>query len=785
MVTGSIFPSVSITLIRRLHMFGLLSLEVHSEHEIRTPSRKQHLALLALLASTGRRGMARETLVSYLWAEHAPQRARRNLAQTLHELRRGTATRDTVVADGDVLSLDSTVITAEVTDFRAAFDRADYDAVAKLYSGPFLQGFFLNDAPLFEEWADAQRLELDRQARHAMAQLAEMSARAGQLMDSVSWLRRAVACDPLDSALAERLVVRLIAAGDPAGALTHARVHNALLQQEFGSGISGKLKRIADRLLSGEDVSDLATDETVAPRVQQGSVSVPIDAAAPTARSLGSTNHERIDVTHAAAPPVPQTPAPVRPVWTSIAVLPFVNRAHNSEDDFLGDGITEQVISSLARLPGMRVAARTSAFAFKGRTIDVKEIGRQLGVSWLVEGTVRREKNYVRVTAALIRAEDGHHYWAKQYQLPQDDVFVIEERIARAVVGAWIETIPTTETRQLISDETERLVVAPTQQAKAYELHLLGKHFASSRTIEGIRDAKRCFEAAIACDPNFAAAHAASGETIVLLAVYGAIPPQEAMPAAVEAATRALRLDPALGEPRAILGRVAALYDLDLMRAAEHYQASFAVNPRLPMSHHWYALDCLMPAGRFDEAAAELRYAEKLDPLSPIIASTAGFPWYLRGLYATAVSVYEEALRVSPDFGMTHYFRAQAELGRGNVDAAMRELRDASKQLGASVEVRSTLAYAHAIGGNTAEARAILDELLALERGAYVSAVLVANVYVGLGELENAMMWLERAVDQRAVELIWLPTRPIYEPLRRSENFSALLKRAGIAALNA
>ncbi len=452
------------------------------------------------------------------------------------------------------------------------------------------------------------------------------------------------------------------------------------------------------------------------------------------------------------------TPAP--PTVNAIAVLAFASMSPDAADQHLGDGISEAVMHALGGIGGLRVVARTSAFAFKNTVADVGEIGRRLHVRRLVEGSVRRSGNRIRVTAKLIDTETALEMWSARFDRHVEDVFDVEDEIAAAVAAALAE---------LLSGPRVRGDTAPAPRSmetsfEAYEEYLKGRQAWSLRTESGLRRSIEHLERAIAIDAGFALAHAALADTLVTLGLYGMGAPSDVMPRARAAADRALAIQGDLAEALTARACVTATYDRDLDRADTEFRGAIAAGPQYSVARQWYAVNCLVPQGRFAEARTSLRWAAQLDPVSASIAvSSAAVEYYARR-YGAAIGAADVALGLSESFAMGYYFRGLALEQLGRLDDAASDLERASS-LSDSAEIEAAIGHLRAAAGDAGEAREALSRLEERAQLGYVSPTLLAQVEAGLGHDDAARALLEKARAERAPDFIWAGVRPVFDGL--------------------
>jgi TolB-like protein/Flp pilus assembly protein TadD len=463
----------------------------------------------------------------------------------------------------------------------------------------------------------------------------------------------------------------------------------------------------------------------------------------------------------------------------AVAVLPFTNLSGDPGTEYLSDGISEELMHALADIEGLRVVGRTSAFAFKGKREDVRDIGERLRADVIVDGSVRVEGERVRISAQLVNAADGYQLWSGRYQRAAGDTFAIEDEIASAIAGVL---------RQRLSGGDEGTIAlrpVPPPPARrdpvAHEAYLKGRYHWNKRTDEGIARSVLWFEQAIARSPSDAACHAALADAHLTLAIYGAAPAQSATAKAKAAAEQALALDPKSAEAHATLGSVDALSEWAWRRAEDHFLLALELEPRYPTAHQWYAMHVLAPLGRFHEARHALEHARELDPLSPAILTSLAVLSFFERQWDLALRELLEVLDLEPGFAAARYFLGQTHLWRGESAAAESELARAVSLSGRSVETIAGLAYAQALAGHRAEALAGLDELTHRRADAYVSPARIAQIHLGLGDRPQALVWLERAVDQQCTDAAWLGVHPMFDELRGEPRFLALLDRTGLS----
>jgi serine/threonine-protein kinase len=454
----------------------------------------------------------------------------------------------------------------------------------------------------------------------------------------------------------------------------------------------------------------------------------------------------------------------------SIAVLPFADMSPGKDQEYFCEGIAEELIDGLNKLEGLQVAARTSAFQFRGKAHDFREIGKQLQVQTVLEGSVRKAGNQIRITAQLVSLADGFHIWSDTFDRKMDDVFAIQDEISLAIVESL--------RIKLLGGEKERLVKRRTRDPEAHSLYLKGRYFWNRRYEVGLKKALEYFQRAIDKDPLYALPYVGVADSYNILAWYGFLLPKEAFPRAKEAAAKALALDNSLGEAHASLAYSLMAWDWDWDAAEREFQFAIERAPDYATAHHWYGL-LLTAVKRFPEAAAELRRAQELDPLSVIIGSVYGVMRYAARRYDDAIVALQRALELEPTFAFALSWLGLCQFEKGDRDGATAAIRRAAEL---APEMAFTLSFHGWIQGKTGQdkaARLTLEQLNRLSREHYVSPLNRAYVHIGLGELDRALDDLDEACSNREPVLIFAHIIPLFDGLRAEPRFAQLLKRIG------
>lgn len=750
-------------------------------------AQRHRLALLALLAATPG-GLSRDKVIAYLWPESPDDRARRLLSDSLYRIQKALG-EGAVQAAGEGLRLDPDAVPSDVAAFMKAREQGDWQRAVDAYAGPFLDGFHLANAAPFEDWAEGERRRFAQDHLDALEGLAEAHAEAGDRAAAVACWRRCAAQDPYNSHIAVRLMEAYEAAGNRAAALRHARIHEQLLEQEFGTPPAPEVLSLTARLRD-------ASSDSAAVAEREGR---PTDPPGPSPSPGPSEPTEPLGPIRQ-APGAPRRPLPRRRLWSavimvlvvgaglgwvirsttapaaagppSVAVLPFANLSDDDESLYFADGITEDILTDLSRLVGLRVVARSSVMRYRDATLPLDEIARELGVTHVLQGSVRRSDATVRIAVQLVDVEQEANIWAQSYDRPLEDIFAVQSDIARRVAGAL-------HTR-LTSGAAARLDRVPTDDVVAYNFYLRGRYFWHRRTQADLAEAAGFFNRAVERDSAYAQAWAGLADAYAVQAFYDYREPAEAYPEAKAAALRALALDEALAEAHASLGYVTLYYDWDAAAAEASFRRAVELDPSYSIGHQWYG-NQLIATGRFDEAVRAMGRAREVNPLSLIANGALGFALYYAGRDPEAVEQIDLALEMAPDWDIGHLWRGQALEAMGRTDEAIATLSRAVELSGGSGITVAALAHAYATAGATDDARTLLADLIEDRSGGqYRPSFEIAKVYVALGEHAEALRWLERAYDEHSHSMVFLEVDPQLAALRQDPSFLRLVERVGL-----
>ena len=477
----------------------------------------------------------------------------------------------------------------------------------------------------------------------------------------------------------------------------------------------------------------------------------------------------RVDLSGVTPAPAP---APAAAEKKSVAVLPFVNMSADRENEFLSDGITEDLITALSQVKDLRVPARTSSFAVKEKREDIRRIGEQLSVSTVLEGSVRKAGTKLRITAQLINVSDGFHLWSARFDREMNDVFAIQDEITRAIVAAL--------KLHLVGDDDAPLVRRQTRSAEAYELYLKGRFHWNQRGT-GLLKGLHYFELALLEDSNFALAHSGVADAYNLLGFYGYAPPADTSRKTRAAVDKALALDPELAEAQTSAAFIIGTRDFDFEGAERSYRSALELNPGYIPARLWFSTQ-LSAVGKHDEALAQARQAIELDPLAPLAHTIHGWNLLHARRLEEAAGALNRALELAPNFVLAHWLLGQAHGAADDFTKAVPALEKAMELAGGAAWVAAYLGHALAAAGRWDRALELLTNLQDAKKQPYVRAFGVAVVHAGLGDKDQALAWLRRALDERDVWLVWTRWNPAFKGLHDDPTFAHLLQQIGLPA---
>jgi TolB-like protein/Tfp pilus assembly protein PilF len=459
----------------------------------------------------------------------------------------------------------------------------------------------------------------------------------------------------------------------------------------------------------------------------------------------------------------------------SIAVLPFENASNEPNIEYLSEGISEALINSLSELPQLRVIARPTAFRYKRKDVDPRQVGRELGVAAVLTGKVRQMQNALNVQVDLVDAVTGAEIWGAGYDRNIADLVAVKQAIAQEVTAKL--------KLKLSSEEQRRLVTRDSTNAEAYQFYLRGRYFWNKRTSDGIKQAIEHFERSIEHDPNFALGYVGLADSYIGLTFYNFAAPHETMPKAKESAIKALALDNTLAEAHASLAHILVNYDWNWSEAEKEFKRSIELKPDYATGHEWYAIHYLTATGRLEEAVQEIKKALELEPASPVMNTFMGATLYYAGRYDEAIDQCRRTIQMDPNFAVAHWHLGLAYEQKQVFDAASEEFKGAISLSGGSPLMRAALGRAYAESQKKHEANEMLNELNELAKRQYVSAYEVATIYVALGNNEKAFQLLAKAYEEHSFHLVNLNVSPHFRPISSDRRFQDLLQRVGIPSV--
>lgn len=430
----------------------------------------------------------------------------------------------------------------------------------------------------------------------------------------------------------------------------------------------------------------------------------------------------------------------------SIAVLPFTHMSSDEDNEYFCDGLAEELINALSRIDELKVAARTSAFSFKGKNTGIAEIAQKLGVKTVLEGSVRRSGNRLRISVQLVNALDGFHVWSERYDRDMKDIFELQDEITLSVVEALKV--------RLIGRERSVVLKRYTDNAEAYELFLKGRYYHYKYTAEGWERAIEFFDKAAAIEPDYAPAYAAATSSWGLLWFFGLVSSERAIPPMRAATDRALKLDKDLAEAHLSSALVSFFHDWQWQKAEDDFKRAIGLDPRNAEAVSFYSM-FLAFEERPDEAIALSKRSLSIDPLSPLINMNAGWTYFTAGLLDEALTQAAKMIEIEPEFYGAYWLKGAISMVEGKYQAAIDELKK-GVALGGHQTVLADLGSAYGLAGRRAEAETVLAQLLEMRRTEHVSAICLARVYARTGENEKAIEWLEKAFEERNGEMLFL-----------------------------
>jgi serine/threonine-protein kinase len=746
---------------------------------------RRQLALLALLGGSRTGSLSRDKITALLWPESPSKSARSSLSDALHILTKALG-EDAVLHTGDGLLLNPEAVWCDVQVFSSSLKAGEWAEALSLYAGPFLDGFHLSGAEEFERWVDGERDWLEREARKAASALAREKEEAGELAAAVSWTRRAMALSPHDETALRELMRLLTAAGDRSAAVEAYEAFTRNLELDLELEPSAETVAMARNVREGE-VQQRGTPEGLGwMRLPEPPPPGPGQKRFPRA-SLHSWASGAPGATAAVAagaiivlasmgillfsdrggspePSLPPAHSAARTL-NSLAVLPLRNLSPDPDMEYFADGLTDQLMWALTRVPGLRRAASTSSFAFKDRPVGLDSIARALRVRYILEGSVRRQGESLRIAVALVDTRDDRELWSETYERGIGDVFAIQDEIARSVVDA----LPMDPVLLEGGWGLPEWSTTP----EAYDLFLRGREAQRRRTGSSLLQARGLFEAVLAIDSTYAPAWGAVAEVYVLLPGFTRVSPITTFTLLRQTAARALELDSLSVEALAALGYGTAWYGWNFPAGIEILERALNIDPEYVEALHWQG-ELLAHAGRLEEARERFELAMELDPVSAVVPTDYGQALQLFGLHEEAMEILERLLKEQPGFLLGEYFLFYPSLLTGRYERAEELIQSVARGMG--LEPNGMALAVRALDGRASreEALAALDAQPRSGPGVVMTAL--TALYAQLGDLDGAfdVLWAEPPMSQA---FVYLATHPVFAPLRGDPRYGPLVER--------
>ncbi len=791
-----------------LRVLGTVTLERQGGPRVSgRATQARQLALLAILALRPEDGWSRDQLAWLLWPDQDQERARHNVADALYVLRRQLGD-DAIRSEGDRVRLDPERIRTDVGLFQTHLEAGAFDLAVRGYGGPFLEGFHLQGSPdTFEEWVDAERRRLADRYRTALETLAEEADEQGDGQSAVARWKSLTALDPYSTRYTVGLMGALASEGDPAAAVREAQRHELLLEEEFGlptpPELSEALAAVREGRAAGRIVPPTPGQAARSPYTPAGSDGARGPLARPAVAAVllviaasllwlltsdwrtwrERSTTDRPDRAAAAAADPGRVLDP-----KTIAVLPFTDLSPGGDGDYFGAGFAEELLHRLARTEGFKVIASTSSFRLAERPVDVRAIGDSLGAGSLVEGSVRRAGDRVRLSARLVDARDGHQRWAAHYDVHFDirELLTVEEDIAQAIA----DTLGV-----LLAGPSGTVATAsPPSDLEAYSLYLLGRHHWRQRTPASFRRALELYDSALARDPTLPEAWSALGELYVLVLTSsnladltpGFLTREEAQLRGWAAVDRALELDPMAPQAQTALGQLLRTAG-DEAGAESAFRTAIALEPSYATAHQWLAF-LLGSRGEGAEALDELRTAWRLDPFSVSINGDLGRFLYYARRFDQAISQLDRTLELGP-YQQAERFAVLALSGAGRHAEATRRARALDSR---ELDPRLMLTLRGVVTASAGHEDAAREMLAELKRSLSPSEASdgfepfgtprgIGWIHSVLGEADSAFAWLDRVANWGAGHRLWLYNDPSLDVLRADPRFAELQSRVSPA----
>lgn len=730
---------------------------------------KRFAVLAYLLVEARGTPVMRDKVAALFWPELDQQRARQALRQSLHVIRKELGEDAIVGVGAEMLALGEGAASSDVAEFDAAVDAGRLTEAVALYRGQFLDGFYVPDAPEFDQWLGAVRSRLRDAVVRAVGRLAADAEAAGNADDAVRWLRRQLSLGGVDERPLRRLMAVLRAQGNAAAAVAAFDDYAAWMHREMEMEPSEETLTLA-----AEIRAEAASSGAPPQRVGESFVAAagaPASSASPRilprvafAATIGIAVVGAVFLATRNGTGEPGDAAP------SIAVLPFLDLSPAKDQQFLSDGLTEELITALSRVRGLRVTARTSSFAYRDVRTDVPRIARELRVATVLEGSVRRDGDKLRITVQLIDARTGFHLWSDNFDRSVPDIIAMEAEIADAITRALRV--------QLVGPTPQARLGAPTVAVAVHDAYLRGRFFWNQRNAGSIRTAIDLFREAIRIDSSYAAAYAGLAGALQLAPNFAVLAPEVAFPQAVEAAQRALALDPESAEAHASHGYIKLQWEHDWAAAERELARAIDLAPGYATAHQWMRL-AYLALGNLDSALASARRARDLDPVSISIQCAVGDVFLARRQYDSALVAYRTAEALDPDFDRALSAQSRVASLRGDHATAITLAERAVGKPPLNTRYLGSLAMIYGRAGRRADALRIADSLRTIARREYVPPFAFVAAHIGTGNADSTVRWIGESIATRDAFAIDLWAYPELDWLARDARYRAMLAKLG------
>ena len=769
-----------------LRTLGATDVRTSRGDEVRAVlAQPKRLALLAYLAVARPRGFhQKDTLRALFWPEADDHHARRALNRAVYFLRHALGDDVLVGGRGDSVAVAREALWCDAVAFEDDLDAGRVEAALELYRGDLLAGFFVSASPDFEHWLDHEREHLRQRAGAAALSLAHREELGGNVLDAARWAARATEISPYAEGGIRRLLALLDLAGDRAEAVRVYHEFARRLEAELGVAPSPETRSLVDEIRARAE--PILGDDDGAGNRAAGATGLPSPPAAPAPPRRHAPVLRAVATLGGLALAVSLTTlglsrirAHSAPADTTIrvAVIPFAN-GNPGGTDYLNVGITEELVTRIAKLPGMTVIAPVSASRNAERaTEDVRRFAADLGIRAVLRGSVTQSNGRVRIAARLLDPRTDETLWADTFDRELRDILDVQADIARRIAEALAVTVGEAD-----GATTHVLRRAP-RTAGAYVAYLKGRYFLGKRTAEGLKKAIEFFSDAVARDSEYALAYTGLADAHGLLSAHGGARgtdrPSVVLATGRRFALRAVGLDSALPEARLSLAFFRHWQEWDWEGARVEYERAIRLDPQNANARQWYAL-LLRDLGRLDEASRELRRALELDPLSPTINRNLGYVLFCMGRADEAIEQLHKTLELDPGFPLVHEWLRNVYAEVGRYDEALAEQVKVATLRGWRAEEIGALRIAYGSKGWRGVLERMLTRAMETSRHQYVSPAVLAARHAQLGRTDDAFRFLEQAYGERDLGLVSLKTNPLYRNLRADPRFAALEHRMGL-----